>query len=65
MLSDPKDNEVYAGFWKDNLYNGEGRLNNVEEEEEGGHDEPDFHDLTEIGNSWKQYEGRCGGGCYW
>jgi hypothetical protein len=29
VLSDPKGEEVYAGFWDEDKYNGEGRLNNL------------------------------------
>jgi hypothetical protein len=33
VLTDPNENEVYAGFWHDNYYNGEGRLTNLEQED--------------------------------
>jgi hypothetical protein len=56
VLTDPTENEVYAGNWSNNVYNGEGKLTNLEEDE-NDHDEQDYHDLSSIGNAWKSYEG--------
>lgn len=59
MLTDPNENEVYAGFWKDNQYHGDGRLTNLEKED-GDDGEVDVRDLATIGNSWQSYEGISG-----
>jgi hypothetical protein len=55
VLNDQENHEVYAGFWQDNFYHGEGRLNNLQQEQIDG---PfDWNDMTAIGNGWAVYEG--------
>jgi hypothetical protein len=55
VLVDAEEREVYAGFWEDNQYNGEGRLNNLNVDQL---DQPiDWIDMTSIGNGWVKYEG--------
>lgn len=55
ILTDQQDNEVYAGFWKENYYHGQGKLNNIDQE---ARDTPiDWEDMTSIGNCWSSYDG--------
>ena len=46
---------MYSGYWKDNNYHGEGKLNNLEKAD---FDEPiDWRDLNTVDNYWENYEG--------
>ncbi|CAK58384.1 unnamed protein product (macronuclear) [Paramecium tetraurelia] len=55
ILTDADGQQVYAGYWKDNLYEGQGRLTNLQTEELN---EPiDWNNMTSIGNGWASYEG--------
>ncbi|CAD8048133.1 unnamed protein product [Paramecium primaurelia] len=55
ILTDSDGKQVYAGYWKDNLYEGQGRLTNLQTEELN---EPiDWNNMTTIGNGWASYEG--------
>jgi hypothetical protein len=55
ILTDQNENEVYAGFWKDNYYHGQGKLSNLEQE---NHDDPiDWEDMKSIGDGWASYDG--------
>lgn len=55
VLSDPDGNEAYAGFWDEDKYNGEGRLNNLKQEILD--EEIDWGNFKSIGNYWAGYEG--------
>ncbi|CAK85382.1 unnamed protein product (macronuclear) [Paramecium tetraurelia] len=55
ILTDSDGQQIYAGYWKDNLYDGQGRLTNLQTEELT---EPiDWNNMTTIGNGWASYEG--------
>ncbi|CAD8053370.1 unnamed protein product [Paramecium primaurelia] len=60
MLSDNEGREVYAGYWKQNFYEGQGRLQNLQIEEID--DAFDCNNMTTIGNGWSYYEGQFVGG---
>lgn len=55
MLTDSEGNEIYAGFWRENVYHGEGRLFNTSQEEMA--DPLDYTDLKSINNGWAIFEG--------
>ncbi|CAD8053555.1 unnamed protein product [Paramecium sonneborni] len=55
ILTDSEGQQIYAGYWKENLYDGQGRLTNLQIEELK---EPvDWNNMTTIGNGWASYEG--------
>ncbi|CAD8049290.1 unnamed protein product [Paramecium sonneborni] len=60
ILTDSEGQEVYAGYWKDNFYEGDGKLNNLQIEEL--EDPYDYTNMTNIGNGWLSYEGEFEGG---
>ncbi|CAK88834.1 unnamed protein product (macronuclear) [Paramecium tetraurelia] len=60
MLTDNEGREVYAGYWKQNVYDGQGRLQNLQVEEIDG--AFDCNNMTTIGNGWSSYEGQFVGG---
>ncbi|CAD8133890.1 unnamed protein product [Paramecium pentaurelia] len=60
ILTDSEGQEVYAGYWKDNFYEGEGKLRNLQVEILSG--PYDYTNMTNIGNGWEFYEGKFEGG---
>ncbi|CAD8133720.1 unnamed protein product [Paramecium octaurelia] len=60
ILTDSDGQEVYAGYWKENFYEGEGKLKNLQVEIISG--TYDYNNMTNIGNGWEFYEGKFEGG---
>ncbi|CAD8197241.1 unnamed protein product [Paramecium octaurelia] len=60
MLTDNEGREIYAGYWKQNVYDGQGRLQNLYVEEIDS--AFDCNNMTTIGNGWSSYEGQFVGG---
>ncbi|CAD8212160.1 unnamed protein product [Paramecium octaurelia] len=60
ILTDSEGQEVYAGYWKDNFYEGDGKLRNLQVELING--PYDYTNMTNIGNGWEFYEGKFEGG---
>ncbi|CAD8110059.1 unnamed protein product [Paramecium sonneborni] len=55
VLKDQNDQEIYRGQWKNDQYDGKGKLINLQQEKIQG---PfDYLNMNEINNGWQWYEG--------